>query len=97
MRMRLHDLASHGLVHSPPRYCTKHVDQDWNLRENGWRLLSEGETPIEINVTFPVSPDKAPAAMAGLTAYSVINAVPYVWAAPPGIQTTADLPIMCRA
>lgn len=75
-------------------YCTKLVDQPWDLRNNGWRLLIEGETPIEINVSFPVAPDKASAAMAGLTAYSVINSVPYVCAAPPGIQTTADLPIL---
>ena len=75
-------------------YCTKNVDQDWNLRHNGWRLLIEGETPVEINVSFPVAPDKASAAMAALTAYSVINAVPYVCAAPPGIQTTAELPML---
>jgi len=30
--------------------------------------------------------------MAALTAYRVINAVPFVCAAPPGIQTSADLP-----
>jgi 2,4-diaminopentanoate dehydrogenase len=75
-------------------YTTKNVDRDWNLRNNGWRLLIEGETPIEINVSFPVAPDKASAAMAALTAYSVINAVQYVCAAPPGIQTTANLPIL---
>jgi hypothetical protein len=75
-------------------YCTKNVDQPWDLRNNGWRLLIEGETPIDINVSFPVATEKASAAMAALTAYSVINAVPYVCAAPPGIQTTANLPIL---
>jgi 4-hydroxy-tetrahydrodipicolinate reductase len=75
-------------------YATKDIDQDWNLRENGWRLQIEGETPIDISVTFPVALDKAPAAMAALTAYSVINAVPYICAAPPGIRTTAELPIL---
>jgi 2,4-diaminopentanoate dehydrogenase len=30
--------------------------------------------------------------MAAITAYRVINAVPYVCAAEPGIRTTADLP-----
>jgi len=73
-------------------YCTTKVDQDWKLRENGWRLLIEGETPIEINIAFPVAPDRRSAAMAALTAYRVINAVPFVCAAPPGIQTSADLP-----
>jgi hypothetical protein len=73
-------------------YCIKNVDQDWDLRSSGWRLLIEGETPIDINITFPVSGEKLPPAMAGLTAYRVINAVPYICAAEPGIRTTADLP-----
>ena len=73
-------------------YVTLDIDQDWKLRESGWRLLVEGETPIEINITYPVSKEQYSPAMAGLTAYSVINAVPYVCAAEPGIRTTADLP-----
>lgn len=73
-------------------YCTTNVDQDWDLRRSGWRILIEGETPIEVNVTFPVTGDKVSPAMAAITAYRVINAVPYVCAAAPGIRTTADLP-----
>jgi 2,4-diaminopentanoate dehydrogenase len=73
-------------------YCTTSVDQDWDLRRSGWRLLIEGETPIDINVTFPVSADRVSSSMAAITAYRVINAVPYVCAAAPGIRTTVDLP-----
>jgi hypothetical protein len=73
-------------------YCTTKVDQDWDLRRSGWRVLIEGETPIDVNVTFPVAGDKVSSAMAAITAYRVINAVPYVCAAAPGICTTADLP-----
>jgi len=73
-------------------YCTTNVDQDWDLCRSGWRLLIEGETPIDINVTFPVGRDQVSASMAAITAYRVINAVPYVCAAAPGIRTTADLP-----
>jgi 2,4-diaminopentanoate dehydrogenase len=73
-------------------YCITDVDKDWDLRRSGWRLHIEGETPIDINVTFPIAADKVSAAMAGITAYRVINAVPYVCAAEPGIRTTADLP-----
>jgi len=73
-------------------YCTTSVDQDWDLRRSGWRLLIEGETPIDINVTFPVARDQVSSSMAAITAYRVINAVPYVCAAAPGIRTTADLP-----
>ena len=75
-------------------YCTTDVDQDWELRPNGWRLVIEGDTPIDINVTFPVSGEKLSPAMAGITAYRVVNAVPYVVEAPAGIRTTAELPII---
>jgi hypothetical protein len=73
-------------------YCTTDIDEDWDLRRSGWRLLIEGETPIDVNVTFPVAADQVSPAMAAITAYRVINAVPYVCAAEPGIRTTADLP-----
>ena len=73
-------------------YCTTDVDEDWDLRRSGWRVLIQGETPIDVNVTFPVAPDQVSPAMAAITAYRVINAVPFVCAAAPGIRTTADLP-----
>lgn len=73
-------------------YCTTEIDKDWNLRDSGWRLLVEGDTPIEINVTYPVSAEQYSSAMAGLTAYRVVNTVPYVVEAEPGIRTTAELP-----
>lgn len=75
-------------------YCVTDVDEDWDLRRSGWRLLIEGETPIDVNVTFPLARDEVSPAMAAITAYRVINAVPYVCAAAPGIRTTADLPII---
>ena len=73
-------------------YCVTDVDEHWDLRRSGWRVLIEGETPIDVNVTFPIAADKVSPAMAAITAYRVINAVPYVCAAEPGIRTTADLP-----
>ena len=73
-------------------YCTTDVDKDWDLRQSGWRILIQGETPIDVSVTFPVAKDQVSGAMAAITAYRVINAVPYVCAAAPGIRTTADLP-----
>jgi len=73
-------------------YCTTEIDRDWELRGNGWRALIEGETPIDVSVSFPVPKERMSAAMAALTAYRVINSVPYVCAAAPGIRTTADLP-----
>jgi 2,4-diaminopentanoate dehydrogenase len=73
-------------------YCHTQVDKDWDLRRSGWRVLIEGETPIDVNVTFPIAADKVSAAMAAITAYRVINSVPFVCAAEPGICTTSDLP-----
>ena len=73
-------------------YITKAVDRDWDLRPNGWRLLLEGDTPMDINVTFPVTGEQISPAMAGITAYRVVNAVPFIVAAEPGIRTTAELP-----
>jgi hypothetical protein len=75
-------------------YCTTDVDQSWDLRRSGWRVLIEGETPVDVNITFPVSGDQLSPAMAGITAYRVINAVPYICAAAPGIRTTAELPMI---
>jgi 4-hydroxy-tetrahydrodipicolinate reductase len=67
---------------------------DWELRRSGWRILVEGETPIDVSVGFPIAADKVSGAMAAITAYRVINAVRYVCAAAPGIRTTADLPMI---
>ena len=39
----------------------------------------------------PSDPKYSPA-MAGLTAYRVVNAAPFVVEAEPGIRTTAELP-----
>lgn len=75
-------------------YATTDIDQDWQLRENGWRARIDGDTPINIDITFPVTPEQMSPAMAGLTAYRVVNAVPFVVAADPGICTTVDLPMI---
>jgi 2,4-diaminopentanoate dehydrogenase len=74
-------------------YCTTEIDRDWELRGNGWRALIEGETPIDVSVSFPVPKERMSPAMAALTAYRVINSVPYVCAAAPG--ASAPRPI-CR-
>ena len=47
-------------------YCSTNVDEDWDLRRSGWRLLIEGETPIDINVTFPVRPEQVSSSMAAI-------------------------------
>ena len=74
-------------------YCSREIDQpDWELRESGWRVRVEGDTPLDVSITFPVAPEAYPAFTPGLTAHRAVNAVAAVCAAPPGIRTTADLP-----
>jgi hypothetical protein len=74
------------------RYLTTDLDPAWDLRQTGWRILVEGDTPLDIDVRFPVSEEDYPAMSPGLTAHRPVNAIPYVVAAEPGIRTTADLP-----
>lgn len=73
-------------------YMTTDLDPAWELRETGWRILLEGDTPLDLSVRFPVSEEDYPAISPGLTAHRPINAIPYVVAAEPGIRTTVDLP-----
>jgi 4-hydroxy-tetrahydrodipicolinate reductase len=73
-------------------YLTTDVEPAWDLRDTGWRVLVEGDTPLDIDIRFPVAPDEWAATSPGLTAHRPVNAVRYVCAAEPGILTTADLP-----
>ena len=74
-------------------YVSRDVDQpSWNLRESGWRLLVEGDVPLDVSITYPVAPEDYAAMTPGLTAHRALNAVHVVCEARPGILTTADLP-----
>jgi 4-hydroxy-tetrahydrodipicolinate reductase len=72
-------------------YCTDDIEHDWSLRESGWRVRVEGDTPLDVNITFPVRPEDYAAFTPGLTAHRAVNAVPMVCAAQPGIRTTVDM------
>jgi 2,4-diaminopentanoate dehydrogenase len=73
-------------------YCSTDIDQDWALRESGWRVLVEGDTPMKMDIGFPVSEEVYPSVTPGFTAHRAVNAVHALCAAPPGIQTTVSLP-----
>lgn len=74
-------------------YCSREIDRpDWRLRESGWRIRVEGDTPVEVDISFPVAPEDYAAFTPGLTAHRAVNAIAAVCAAPPGIRTTADMP-----
>jgi 2,4-diaminopentanoate dehydrogenase len=72
-------------------FCSTNIDQAWALRESGWRLLVEGDTPLEVSFRFPVRPERYAETTPGLTAHRAVNAVPFVCEAPPGLCSTLDL------
>jgi hypothetical protein len=73
-------------------FVTTEIDKDWHMRETGWRVLVEGDAPMDINITYPVPVEDYTAVMPGYTAHRAVNAVAAVCAAPAGIRTTIDLP-----
>jgi 2,4-diaminopentanoate dehydrogenase len=77
-------------------YISSDVDtsdgQDWQFRRSGWRVLVEGDTPLEVIIDYPVSDADYAAFTPNLTAHRPVNCVPYVCAAEPGFVTTLDLP-----
>lgn len=95
-----------GLRHGKPLisfttiwYISDDVDTDdgevWNFRTDagsGWRVLLEGDCPLDVSISFPVAEADYPQMTPGLTAHRPVNAIPYVCEAPAGIQTTVDLP-----
>ena len=62
------------------------------MRESGWRVLVEGDTPLRVDISYPVAPEDYADFTPGLTAHRPVNAIPAVCAAAPGIRTTMDLP-----
>ena len=66
--------------------------EDWNIRDTGWRVRMEGDTPLDVTVNFPVPKGQSAEVMPNYTAHRPVNCIPYVCAATPGFVTTADLP-----
>lgn len=74
-------------------YVTTDIeDADWNLRDSGWRIQTSGDTPVLVDVHFPVAEEDYAAFTPGLTAHRPVNAISAVCQAAPGIRTTSDLP-----
>jgi len=73
-------------------YCSTDLDADWALQPTGWRVQVEGDTPLDVTLRFPVSPEQMAETTPGYTAHRAVNAVAAVCDAAPGIRTTADLP-----
>lgn len=75
-------------------YCSQNLDQDWELGDSGWRVQLEGDTPLDVKISFPRSSENYADQMSGLTAHPAVNAVPYVCQAAAGIVTNKDLPVI---
>jgi 2,4-diaminopentanoate dehydrogenase len=73
-------------------YVTPDLEPAWDLQETGWRVQVFGDTPLDVQIRFPVEPDRYPQVSPGFTAHPTVNAVPVVCEAEPGIRTTFDLP-----
>jgi len=74
-------------------YCSRDLDNDWQLAENGWRIQLDSDTPMDVSINFPKDASQTWAdQMSGLTAHPAVNAIPYVCEAAPGICATSELP-----
>lgn len=72
-------------------YCATDLDKDWYLGETGWRVVVEGDTPLDVRLTMPRTDEPVAEQMGGYTAHRAVNAIHAVCAAEPGIRTTAEL------
>src|SRR5206468_513390 len=68
-------------------YATTNLEQGWEIGQtNGWRVQVEGDTVLDVRITFPVSDEYYPTMTPGLTAFPVVNAIPAICEAAPGIR-----------
>ena len=67
---------------------------EWPIgdRDGTYRILIEGDPDIECDMAVG-DPKSASAGAMVATAMRIVNAVPYVVAAAPGLRTSLDLPI----
>jgi hypothetical protein len=72
-------------------YVTTDLEPVCELRETGWRLQLLGDTPLDVEIRFPVEPERYPQVSPGFTAHPAVNAIPVVCEAAPGIRTTFEL------
>ncbi len=75
-------------------YLTRDIEPAWDLRDTGLHYRVEGDLPLDVMFTIPVSAEDYPRVSPALTANPVVNAVPYVVEAAPGILQTDELPLV---
>jgi 4-hydroxy-tetrahydrodipicolinate reductase len=78
-------------------YCTTDLDPAWEVHETGWHVSVDGDAPLEVTLRMPIPLDRMAEVSPAYTANRAVNAVPFVCAAAPGIQSTLDLPQVVAA
>ncbi len=73
-------------------YCTDDLEPDWELRPTGWRVVVDGDTPLDVDLRLDVPIERMGDVSPNFTANRAVNAVPAVCAAAPGIRTSVELP-----
>ena len=73
-------------------FATRNLDADWETRDTGWRWVTRGDAPIHMDFYF--DRENFVQTQASFSANPVVNAVPQVCAASPGIRHTAELPVI---
>lgn len=75
-------------------YVTRETEPAWDYRDSGWRMQVKGDTSLDVSIAFDVAPEDYPAYSPGLTAHPIVNALPHVCRAAPGLVETAELPML---
>jgi 2,4-diaminopentanoate dehydrogenase len=73
-------------------FVSTDVEPAWDVGGTGSRVRVQGDTPIDIAITYPVEPEQYPSVSPGFTAHPAVNSVSLVCEAAPGICTSFALP-----
>jgi 4-hydroxy-tetrahydrodipicolinate reductase len=73
-------------------YCTSELDADWDLRPGGWRVIVDGDCPLDVDIRLAIPLERMAETTPGYTANRAVNAVANVCEATPGIRTSVELP-----
>jgi 4-hydroxy-tetrahydrodipicolinate reductase len=73
-------------------YCTTELDPVWELGSTGWRVVVDGDTPLDVDLRIDVPIERMGELSPNFTANRAVNAVPAVCAARAGIRTSVELP-----
>lgn len=80
-------------------FCTANIDtltgDAWGLDTDtsGFLIRCEGDASWDMRITYPVSAEYYPKLTPTLAAYPVVNMIPQLCAASPGIRTTLNFPV----